>query len=427
MIKLLLRISSVLLLSLIIVARFGFTELLALEISSSELVVQANIERNKKGLSTLAYNKKLERAAFLKAENMFKEQYWAHYGPNNESPWQFILASGYQYKYAGENLAKGFSSTQAVHDAWMASPTHRANILDGNFKEIGIAVVKGKLLGADVFLVVQMFGSTTTQPAKTDTAVPSIKITKPEDGDILEDGITDIRGETKNLESPNISAYLNTSFLGSSKSENGTFELQAPVAEMQGDQTLLIRGTAEGDAKLVDSVVVTIVSRDENDNSLKGCIAAVKEVSNLVLTYTCQRQNTGFSATVGNTRYTQGSDLRKITVPLSSLPVGDEISIVIAVSYDDKSTLASKHSINLALDSNASAQLAATTGSSLPFGLSGRQGIYYLFGFAFLLLLAYTAELLLKRQLLIHRFELLSVALLLGILFISFNFGFIRV
>lgn len=109
MLRVLLRIFTVFLLSIVLFSRFGYTELLASEISSTYLVELANKDRQKKGVAPLQYNKKLERAAFLKAENMMKLQYWAHYGPNKESPWQFIIQSGYSYAYAGENLAKGFS------------------------------------------------------------------------------------------------------------------------------------------------------------------------------------------------------------------------------------------------------------------------------------------------------------------------------
>jgi hypothetical protein len=98
------------------------------------------------------------------------EQHWDHFGPNGETPWQFIRAEGYNYVYAGENLAKGFQTAEGVHEAWMASPTHAANIMSGNYKDIGVAVVQGVLLGKQTTLVVQMFGNLTTNVAGTATS-----------------------------------------------------------------------------------------------------------------------------------------------------------------------------------------------------------------------------------------------------------------
>jgi hypothetical protein len=92
---------------------------------------------------------------------MFAKNYWAHNSPTGTTPWDFITASGYKYVVAGENLAKNFSTSQAVVNAWMASPTHKDNIVKPSYKEIGFAVVNGTLNGEETTLVVQMFGSST--------------------------------------------------------------------------------------------------------------------------------------------------------------------------------------------------------------------------------------------------------------------------
>jgi hypothetical protein len=128
-------------------------------VESAALVSLTNQERTTAGLSSLRVDPRLVAAAHAKAQNIFELQYWSHYGPNGESPWQFIIGSGYSYVYAGENLAKGFSSSEAVHSAWMASETHRTNIMGAQYEDIGIAVVPGVLQGTEVILVVQMFGS----------------------------------------------------------------------------------------------------------------------------------------------------------------------------------------------------------------------------------------------------------------------------
>src|SRR3990167_6149993 len=114
---------------------------IATHITTQELIQEVNGERIKKGLYPLTHNPKLEKAAYDKAKNMFQYNYWAHYGPDGSTPWDFIRAEGYEYEYAGENLAKDFMFSQNVVDAWMASPTHRENILRDRYTEVGFAVV----------------------------------------------------------------------------------------------------------------------------------------------------------------------------------------------------------------------------------------------------------------------------------------------
>ncbi len=95
---------------------------------------------------------------------MFAKNYWAHNSPTGGTPWDFIIGAGYHYTVAGENLAKNFSDSQSVVNAWMASPTHRANMIKPGYKEIGFAVVNGTLNGEETTLVVQMFGASSGAP-----------------------------------------------------------------------------------------------------------------------------------------------------------------------------------------------------------------------------------------------------------------------
>jgi len=132
----------------------------ATDIHVEQLLSLTNTKREASGLPTLTINSQLSQAAAKKAQDMFSNGYWAHMSPNGRSPWDFIVESGYRYSVAGENLAKNFSNSQGVVDAWMASPTHRDNILKSNYRDIGFAVVNGVLNGEETTLVVQMFGST---------------------------------------------------------------------------------------------------------------------------------------------------------------------------------------------------------------------------------------------------------------------------
>ena len=194
------------------------------EISSTRLIELTNQERAAAGLSQLRADSRLTTAATAKANNMLQLQYWAHYGPNGETPWQFILAAGYNYVYAGENLAKGFSSSEAVHSAWMASQTHRENIMKSNYQDIGIAVVQGNLQDTEVVLVVQMFGAlsqtppaappqpaappsipdenggnnqpTVQQPEPTPAEEPFVSVTYPTNGSRMAESEFNLVGET---------------------------------------------------------------------------------------------------------------------------------------------------------------------------------------------------------------------------------------
>ncbi len=104
-------------------------------------------------------NENLIEAAQQKAADMFAHNYWAHFSPAGRSPWSFITSVGYQYIFAGENLARDFGREEDILKAWMASPTHRDNILNPKYQEVGLAVVDGSLKNSETTLVVQLFGA----------------------------------------------------------------------------------------------------------------------------------------------------------------------------------------------------------------------------------------------------------------------------
>lgn len=129
----------------------------ASNISATDVVVQTNLERQKSGLPSLKMNEKLNQAAGAKAQYMLDKQYWAHIAPDGTDPWYFFRQAKYSYRVAGENLARDFDGTAEMVAAWIASPTHKANIMNARYTEIGVAVVNGQLLGVDTTLVVQLF------------------------------------------------------------------------------------------------------------------------------------------------------------------------------------------------------------------------------------------------------------------------------
>ena len=130
----------------------------ASNISVSEVINLTNQERTSGGLPALQTNVSLNKAAAQKAADMFEQDYWAHFAPDGTSPWYFFNLVGYKYTWAGENLARDFATSSGVVTAWMESSGHKANILNNNFSEIGVAIVNGNLEGEDTTLVVQLFG-----------------------------------------------------------------------------------------------------------------------------------------------------------------------------------------------------------------------------------------------------------------------------
>lgn len=132
----------------------------ASDITRQQVWEQVNQKRMEEGLNKLVLNDKLSEAARRKAADMFAFDYWAHTNPQNGTdPWHFFDAVGYKYRYAGENLARDFATTQPMVQAWMDSPTHRENILSAKYQETGIAVVNGVLNGIETTLTVQLFGT----------------------------------------------------------------------------------------------------------------------------------------------------------------------------------------------------------------------------------------------------------------------------
>ncbi len=131
----------------------------ATDIRVDALLASANAQRVNLGLNSLKLNAALSQAAYEKAKDMFANDYWAHNSPQGKTPWSFIVNSGYRYTIAGENLAKNFETSGGVVSAWIASPTHRDNIVKPGYQDIGFAVVNGVLNGEETTLVVQMFGA----------------------------------------------------------------------------------------------------------------------------------------------------------------------------------------------------------------------------------------------------------------------------
>lgn len=135
------------------------------QVGMSDIVSRVNQERANHGLSPLQINNSLAQSATMKAQDMSANQYFAHNSPSGKSPWYFFGSVGYAYLSAGENLAVDYSDTNAVMRAWMNSTTHRANILNPNYTEIGVGIVSGTYNGHQTYYIVQHFGKPVAQNA----------------------------------------------------------------------------------------------------------------------------------------------------------------------------------------------------------------------------------------------------------------------
>lgn len=152
---------------------------IATDITIQKLFALTNEERTKQGLSALQENTQLAEAAQKKARHMLQKDYWSHFAPDGTSPWDFIKQSGYQYEFAGENLAKNFLFSNNVVDAWMNSATHRANMFRKEYTQVGYAVVNGMLNGEETTLVVQMFGTPINPQEQKGGTGPDLSVQKP--------------------------------------------------------------------------------------------------------------------------------------------------------------------------------------------------------------------------------------------------------
>lgn len=111
-------------------------------LTQQSLLASTNEDRLEHEASALTLDSTLSKAAQAKANDMAARDYWSHETPENEDPWSFITESGYQYQAAGENLAYGFNSADAVLNAWMHSPDHRANVLSNAYTQVGFGVAQ---------------------------------------------------------------------------------------------------------------------------------------------------------------------------------------------------------------------------------------------------------------------------------------------
>ena len=118
----------------------------------SEVIRLVNEIRQQNGLRPLAANWELSRVARYKSQDMRDNGYFSHNSPTYGTPFQMLSAFGLSYRTAGENIAKGYASPQAVVNGWMNSSGHRANILNASYTQIGVGYVSGGNYWTQLFI-----------------------------------------------------------------------------------------------------------------------------------------------------------------------------------------------------------------------------------------------------------------------------------
>ncbi len=124
----------------------------------SELLALVKQARTEQGLDDLSGNSKLYASSQAKSDDMLANSYFSHNSPDGKDLKYFLSRAGYGYKYAGENLAMGFSDAKSVVNAWIKSPLHYRNIIDPEFSETGMGITSGEYEGKETVFITQHFG-----------------------------------------------------------------------------------------------------------------------------------------------------------------------------------------------------------------------------------------------------------------------------
>lgn len=161
---------SVIVFSVISPAFFNIDKLLAL-LTQDLVIKEVNPIREEQGFLNLKANEKLNKAAQMKAEDMIEKDYFDHMSPNGKYPWEWLKEVDYNFAAAAENLAIDASSPRTLVKAWLDSPSHAKNILNGYFTDIGIGIAKGEIEGRKTTVVVMFLGTEIPKSIQTSAAV----------------------------------------------------------------------------------------------------------------------------------------------------------------------------------------------------------------------------------------------------------------
>jgi uncharacterized protein YkwD len=89
----------------------------------------------------LTWNEQLEKAAMAHSTDMFAKKYFSHTSPNGARAGERIEKAGYHWLAYGENIGMGYKNEKEVVEGWLKSPGHCRNIMNRDYKEMGVAKV----------------------------------------------------------------------------------------------------------------------------------------------------------------------------------------------------------------------------------------------------------------------------------------------
>jgi uncharacterized protein YkwD len=179
-------------------------------INTNEVYNLTNVERKNidQNLVNLKYNNTLAKIAAVRIQDMFALQYFEHNSPTGDNASKEAAKNGYEYITIGENIALGnFDGAQGLVTAWMNSPGHRANILNKNYTEIGVAAASGMYKGQTVWIAAQIFGKPITGCVAPDLTLKNNVIKYKASAETMLANINKIDTELKAIGSGNTSEY----------------------------------------------------------------------------------------------------------------------------------------------------------------------------------------------------------------------------
>lgn len=221
-----------------------------------------NTEREKIDLNTLTTNPLLDLAAEMKAKDMATYGYFAHTSPEGKTPWYWLEKAGYKYQYAGENLAVNFNDSKDVIEAWMKSPTHKANLVKDKYTEMGTAVAEGMYKGRKAIFVAQVYAN----PVPTEYFVK----------DILETPSVSSK-EIAVAPKPKIEKVLGVE-------DEKVIEL-AKISENKKEVALMPTELSSNVSTALDTSIATPISSDKisNPNFFQKILSSPRHTTNLAL------------------------------------------------------------------------------------------------------------------------------------------------
>lgn len=235
------------------------------KITKSTLLDSHNKFRKEHSLNQLKLNTLLNLSAQNKANEMLRNNCWSHYCPDNRSPWEFFNDSGYEYAFAGENLAEGYYTIDSVMNAWINSESHRENLLRDVYTEVGFGIVQGPFQNNENNVIVVAHFGTLKSNAVFDENAKEVRITNPLNGQTIKTSYVDVTGKAFGFDKVNI--FNNDKFQSTEQVMDGIFTYKITNFD-EGSNLLKVEGvnSSKDIGSLVDQSKITYTGIDNSIN-----------------------------------------------------------------------------------------------------------------------------------------------------------------